>query len=281
MGIALEVVHVLNIPFEDQTQREILLAYLSRLDVEAIEEGPTSLTLYHTDKSFLQGVVDRLSVYVSAIEQTISWSSIKNQNWNKAWESSFEPIIVEGFCTVLASFHTMAISTPHKVVIDPEMAFGTGHHETTFGMLSMMSRLSFVDKTVLDYGTGTGILAILAELLGASEILAIDNDPMAIECALKCGQTNQSAKVTFATQTIDQVSDLASFNIILANINRNVLLDTAALITAKAKTPCDLLLSGIKDVDADIILSTFSNLGWSLLTQTNDNDWLCLWLNKS
>ena len=177
-------------PLSDE-QKEIVSAFLDGKGVEAIEETEAGLQLYHEERSEIDGILTYLCEMIPFVtKDQMSISPLPNQNWNHAWKSSFEPIIIGDFCTVRATFHDLDIDTKHEVIIDPEMAFGTGHHETTHSMIATMERLELKDKKVLDYGCGTAILSILAEQRGATSIDAIDYDPLATDCAAKCIDLN-------------------------------------------------------------------------------------------
>src|ERR1044072_3048729 len=154
-------------------QSGLLVALLGNMGFDGFEEQEDKLMAYIPVDDF-----DNASLEELLAAQSLSYiiNDIAEQNWNAVWEESFQPVIVPGFCTVRAHFHDVAIDTPYEVVITPQMSFGTGHHATTMLMMMQMQGLSFKGKKGSDFGAGTGILAILAEKLGANEVTAIDND---------------------------------------------------------------------------------------------------------
>jgi len=281
MGTKSELVYELHINRLDNTQKELTSAILNHLDVEAIEETEDSLIIYHDNIEFVDQLEEQLLVLAQWIEKDqLSRTQRKNQNWNKAWESSFAPIIIGQFCTVKATFHEMKNSTTYVITIDPEMAFGTGHHETTHAMIEMMESVSFNDKQVLDYGTGTAILAILAEQLGANHVFAFDYDEVAIECAIRCVALNDCRLIDCATSVIDDLDKNNKYDIVLANINRNVLIEKADELYQRHEHGGVLLLSGILENDKDLVLETYVAIGYQLTNEIQRGEWLCLRLEK-
>lgn len=207
--------------------------------------------------------------------------NIPTQNWNEVWESAFQEVEVEGFCRIRASFHSRDPQFKHEITIDPKMAFGTGHHATTYQVISFMKDIDFEGKKVLDFGTGTGVLAILAQKLDAKEIIAVDNDIAAYESTLENMTLNESESVTALHGDLDTVSaHLNSCDIVLANINRNVLLNASNTLSTSCPSACLLVMSGILESDFDQILNEY-NEHWNLLKKSAKDQWLCLqWKKK-
>ncbi len=270
-------ISVLKLQIIDEQERQLVFAYLADCDdIVAIEEADTHLIIYHQDLDVLQNalvvLMENLPFSIAGIYQ---FSTMPSRNWNQEWESSFEPIQVEDFCIVRASFHSPSNDERIEIVIDPEMAFGTGHHETTYLMLRQMREIEFKHKTVLDYGSGTAILAILAEKMGSKNVIAIDYDPQATECASQCLLLNSCSHITLQTGEIIDVST-NHFDIILANINRNVLLSAATEVANRQQSGGLLLLSGIMDTDQEIITLSYSNAGYMLQQVSQKAEWLCM-----
>lgn len=260
-------------------QQEMLIGICAFLDVEALEQREDEIIIYSPDQKYITNLIDDIKRYASWLSDThIVFSTTKALNWNKQWESSFEPIVVEDFCAIRASWHQPDNTTNHEIIIDPEMAFGTGHHETTFMMIQQMRHLNFTGKKVLDLGSGTAILSILGDKLGADDILAIDHDPQATRCAQKCLVQNRSNKVQCQTATISDISADNQYDIILANINRKVLLSSGKEIMDRLQAGGDLLLSGILMVDKEIVLDYYQKIGFHLKRETSKGDWICLLL---
>ena len=159
-------------------QQEILISQLDELSANGFEQTEDSLIAYFSENNFESYEVNRLLHNYS-----FTMTTIKEQNWNQVWESNFQPVIVDDFCAIRADFHEPIQNMEHEIIITPKMSFGTGHHATTYMMIEQMAKIDFTGKTVFDFGTGTGILAILAEKLGAASVSAIDVDVWSIENA--------------------------------------------------------------------------------------------------
>lgn len=273
-----QIVHKLRLAVSDESIQDIILAHISQTEIEALEQTPEDIYIYHVDFNILKGLTDTLLSEKVLDDQHISFSQIDNKNWNEEWESSFSPIKVGDFCTVRATFHKL-IPVGYDIIINPELAFGTGHHETTYMMIDQMSRIDFTSKKVFDYGCGTAILAILAEKLGASQILAIDYDEQSIHCAHDCLILNHSQKISLSAGTIEQVNQ-KGFDIILANINRNVLLNHAEDLYSRTFDNGLLLLSGLLRSDATMILEAFCSLGYAIKNICYRGEWISILLKK-
>lgn len=264
----------------DHSSSEILMAFLNAGGAKAIEEGEQSLRIYDRQKKVLEDLV-------SFIDDTHAFEGLKwdiytlpDENWNKSWESSFNPITIGTFCHIRASFHPPYGQTTYELVIDPEMAFGTGHHETTYLMIQAMEALHVVGKKVLDYGCGTGILAILASQLGASEVVAIDYDEMAIKCAEQCVLQNRAQGVKLISGEISALSSSTKYDIILANINKHVLLNSADLIHSLLANRGLVLLSGILLSDDTGVTEAYLKAGFQKMQIFQKNEWISILFRK-
>lgn len=237
---------------------EMVIASLSDIGFDGFEETDKHLAAFIAedkwDETELVSIVTQYAIdYV--IEQ------VENENWNAKWESSFEPVIVGDFCAVRADFHKQVDGVQYEIVITPKMSFGTGHHATTQLMIEYMSSIDFKQKTVLDFGTGTGVLAILAEMLGADNITAIDNDEWSYENTIENCERNNSSKITTYHATLDREYG-NKYNVILANINRNILLQYMTEMYAMLTDEGVLLLSGIMPEDKEVILNAADEAGF-------------------
>ena len=262
----------LTISLSDEETRAILMAELEEEGAEGFEESETSLLAYFRVSAF-----NEISVAEKLAKRGVVYDKkeIEETNWNALWESNFQPVSVDDFLYIRADFHPPAEGFAHELVITPKMSFGTGHHATTWLMANAMRKIDFSNKTVFDFGTGTGILAILASRLGAARVWAIDNDRWSIEN----GKENLTRN---AVNNIDiQLADTFSkegeaFDIILANINKNVILDHISRLASRLKKTGVLLLSGLLSTDeADIRLAA-SIQGLEITERNEKDNWLCL-----
>lgn len=255
----------------DSDVAAILVSQLCELGFEGFEEQENVL-----EGGGLQGELDEMAAETILKEAGVSFTKkeVINQNWNAIWESSFEPVLVRDFAGVRANFHAPIEQVKHEIVITPKMSFGTGHHATTWLMMDAMERLDFTQKKVIDFGTGTGVLAILAEKLGATEIIAVDNDEWSIENA---GENLQVNKVEFCKLLLqDDISGLADTDILLANINRHILLDHMEAMKAVVKAEGIWLLSGLLEEDEQIIREKATKVGMNWKDTSKRNGWISL-----
>lgn len=226
-----------------------------------------------------------MSNYLDKIQQNFnlqySTSIIEDQNWNAQWEADYEPVVVEDYCSIRAEFHAPIDQVEFNIMVTPKMSFGTGHHETTYMMIHQMSHLDFNHKKVLDYGCGTGVLAILAALEGASHVEAIDYDPWSYENTLEnCVLNAIDNKIHCSCGELTDL-EVLEFDIILANINRNVILENMELLVKKMKIDAVLLVSGILVEDERIILQNAAKNGLKSIKVMQKGDWLSILFSKS
>ncbi len=203
---------------------------------------------------------------------------IADQNWNAGWESGFQPVYVHSFAGIRAAFHKPLSQVKHEIIITPKMSFGTGHHATTFLMVEQMEAMEFEDKTVVDFGTGTGILAILAERCGAARVFAIDKDGWSIENATENIHYNHCEKIEIIQG--DSLLKIKKTDIILANIDRTTLLDKASDFSSVAAPGDLILISGFLNKDVDLIVSTFNAHDFVEMTVSERDTWSCLLMTK-
>jgi ribosomal protein L11 methyltransferase len=253
--------------------REQLVAQLFEIDFDGFEETEDELLAFIDEALFDQSILEGL---LSRYQLKYEKSVIKDQNWNAVWESNFLPVVVDGFCAVRAHFHEPIKDIANEIIITPKMSFGTGHHATTFLMISEMSKLDFKNKRVADFGTGTGILAILANNLGTENVWAIDIDDWSIENAKENIEKNGCENVIIEKK--DRFETEEKFDIILANINRNVILGNVDGLTSALKRTGKLLLSGLLVQDEKDVVAAFTQRGFSHKHTVERNKWICLLL---
>ncbi len=260
-------------------QRDLLLALLSALPFESFEEPETGLLAYLPPSADRQEVERELDRLTGRPPFTYRVEAVPDRNWNEVWEANFQPIRVGGFCGIRAGIHPPMRNVRHEIVIDPEMAFGTGHHETTFLMIEGMEKIDFVGKTVLDYGCGTGILAILADRLGAAHVDAVDIEEAAYDSTRRNAERNEAGGVQAWHGTLEALPDNV-YEVILANINRNVILDSLPALYKRLPRSGILLLSGILTVDVATILKAAKKYGLHSLGRKDKGEWSFLGLRK-
>jgi ribosomal protein L11 methyltransferase len=267
---------------EDFTeQAEILAAYLSDYPFESFEETPTGMRGYIPKNQYNENeITAALTGFSEHINFRYDVSEIDEQNWNQLWESNYEPVMIDGQCFIRAPFHRPDPAARYNILIEPKMSFGTAHHETTSLMISFVLETHIDNKSVLDMGCGTGVLAILASLRGASGGEAIDNDTWAYENTIENLQRNNIDNFR-ALCGGKELLGTTTFDIVLANINRNILLDQIADY-AKITSPKGLLfMSGFYEEDVETILEAATRNSFHLLEKKSKNDWVAVKLLKS
>ena len=259
---------------------EILIAQLSQLGFDSFQENNDGISAY-IDSSILSSVHVEDVQILNSIEFDISFEfyNVKKQNWNIKWESNFEPIYVDKICCVRAPFHKKS-NYKYDLVIEPKMSFGTGHHETTSMMISFILANSFSNSSVCDIGSGTGVLAILAEKRGASKIDAIDIDNWCYLNSIENIERNNSKNVNVYEGEVHKLMQFTYDNI-FANINLNVLLVDIPIYSKMLNTGGLLYLSGfyLRDINSIEKVAKSSNL--SLVESKVKNQWVALKFAKT
>ena len=252
---------------------EILMAELAEVGFDSFEDTPTGIKAYIPKDSWNEQILEDIYL-LSNPEFTISYqiTEIEQVNWNEEWEKNFSPIVVEDLCTVRANFHPVP-NTRYDIVITPKMSFGTGHHETTYMMLQQLLPLSLEGTKVLDMGCGTGILAIMAALRGAHDITAIDIDPWCVENATENVQQNDCSFITIKEGDVSLIAG-EQYNLILANINRNILLSDIPAYTQALLPQGLLLVSGFYEEDLPAIKEKCQEEGLTYLSHIERNRWV-------
>jgi len=258
-------------------EKDLLIARLADAGFEGFEEEGTLLKAFVSETDFRENEFESI-VELSSLRYLKS--VIKETNWNEKWESGFEPVTVfypgspRAFARLRADFHPADQSAEYDLLITPKMSFGTGHHATTYLMIEQMSQLSHEGKSVIDFGTGTGVLAILAEKLGATGVLAIDYDDWSINNAQENVEANRCSKIIL--QKADTIPAGNKADIILANINLNIILANLDAILAAANPGADVLFSGILATDEQSILQALSQQGFRINSILKKDNWLAI-----
>lgn len=206
---------------------------------------------------------------------------IEGQDWNSEWEKNyFKPIIVKDKCVIHSSFHKDIPKLPYDIVIDPKMAFGTGHHATTSLIIEQLLDLDLNNKSVIDMGTGTGILAILALMRGAIQITAIEIDPMAHANAIENLKINNAESINLLLGDASLLPNVNNADVFIANINRNIITEDLASYNNSLNKNGLILLSGFYENDIPVIMEYAQPLELKYATHKTKDNWACLVLSK-
>ncbi len=252
---------------------EILIAELSEISFEGFVEEADNLQAFISSEIFdKQAVEDLLESYKSLFQLKWDYQQVEDENWNALWESNFEPVTISGKLHIRALFHEQDDSYPMEIVIQPKMAFGTGHHATTSLICEYLLEMDMEDKTVFDFGTGTGILAILAQMLGAKEVWAVDNDPVCVENSAENFALNNTNDIHLRLGDINSIPEMV-FDLIIGNITRNVILQYLPEIGNKLKQNALFLASGFYESDLDMLKSAAYSLGLQIESYKVKDNW--------
>jgi ribosomal protein L11 methyltransferase len=257
-----------------ELQDEIIY-HLTELGFDGFEQNEQALEAYVPEQVFEEAAVTDL---LATFQLTFTAAPLPQQNWNQVWESNFEPVIIDDFVGIRAHFHAPIQQVQHELLITPKMSFGTGHHATTHMMVQQMRSIHFTGKQVFDFGTGTGVLAILAEKLGASKVYAIDNDQWSIDNATENAGNNTTNHIEF--ELANDASGQELYDIILANINKNVILDNLKHLDNQLVDGGVLFLSGLLVEDESDILAACKNFNLNHQFTQNRDKWICIGLIK-
>ena len=264
------------VPFAD-----ILVAMLNEIEFESYSEDDNGVKAYVQTHLLNETVVKEIIAQVAELcELTFTITKVKQENWNIKWENNFEPVRINDKCVIRAHFHADFPDVEHEIIITPKMSFGTGHHETTSLVMNEMFGIDFIDKSVLDMGSGTGVLAILAAKLGASSLIGIDFDEWAYENAIENAKNNGISDISFIHGDANMIGDV-TFDIILANINRNIILQDIVTYVNAMNTKSEILFSGFLKEDIPLILKKSEQLGLELVVSKHKNKWQMLHLKKA
>ena len=259
-------------------ENEALMAMVSLLPFDTFVEKETGFDAFLPAADFDESIEKDLATLQNNFKFEFEKEFIKGQNWNQVWESKFQPIQVQDFCGIRAGFHEPMKGVVHELIITPKMAFGTGHHETTFMMIQLMRELTFKNQRVFDYGCGTGVLAILASKLGADSIDAIDIEETAWQNTIENSVTNNVTNVNAYKGQIDLVKG-KQYGIVLANINRNVILDSLDSLSNKLSQGGTILFSGILKSDRELMLNALNKHGFECNKLIEKNKWIAMQCN--
>ncbi len=250
---------------------DIIVAKLNEIEFESYIETEDGVNAYIQEQLYNK---EKLNLVLSDLQNLFSFDysikDIKQENWNAKWEENFEPVKINEQCVIRAQFHEK-VDCEYEIIITPKMSFGTGHHETTFLMMNEMFSLNFNGKSVLDMGCGTGVLSILSKMLGSATTLGIDIDEWSYDNSKENAKLNNVESIEFLLGDVSSIT--GNFDIVLANINRNIILSDIDKYIDAMNNKSDILLSGFLLSDVEIIREKAESLGLSFISHKNKNKW--------
>lgn len=258
-----------------QPGTEILIAELGYAGFESFVETDEGVTAYIQKDEWNEGILKDIQILKSdEFAFSFTFEEIEQVNWNEEWEKNFNPIVVDDLCSVRAPFHEKP-DTKYDIVIEPKMSFGTGHHETTHMMIQHILKNDFKDKAVLDMGCGTGVLAILAEMKGAKPVDAIDYDNWCYLNSLENVERNNCKHITVLEGDASLLQN-QKYDTIIANINRNILLNDMSSYVNCLKPNGTIFLSGFYNHDIPAIQEECNKQGLTFVESLERNNWVAL-----
>jgi ribosomal protein L11 methyltransferase len=261
---------------------DILIAELAELGFDTFQESEEGFEAYAEEENFDRPAVEALKEkYKELTTFTLSFDKIPKRNWNEEWEKSYEPIIVDDRCLIRAEFHKIDKKYPYEITITPKMSFGTGHHQTTYLMVKAQMDIDHKGKRVMDAGCGTAILAIMASKLGATEVEAFDIDEWSTVNGKENIEINNCPNIHLQQGKITEVNLTGRFEVILANINKNVLLDEIKIYSTFLSKEGVLLLSGFYTHDIDDLLAEAGKYGLKEAGRDERESWASLKLRQA
>lgn len=266
----------------DSQYTEILMAEIADVGFDTFMETEKGFEAYvemeNFDKELLRQIKEKYEKQTSLI---LFQDRIQKQNWNEEWEKSYEPIIVDDKCVIRASFHKMEKPYPYEIVITPKMSFGTGHHQTTYLMVKNQMRIDHLGKRVMDAGCGTAILSIMACKLGASNVEAFDIDEWSMLNGRENVEINQCSNIRLQQGKISDLTIDGKFDIILANINKNVLMSEISLYQDFLVKGGKLLISGFYTSDIADLQGECARFNLGEIFRDEKDDWACVVFQKN
>lgn len=264
----------------DETSTDLLAALLCEKGYESFVPDETGLTAYVKQELFdADAFKEVVNDFPMEAVIDVKWSTVEGRDWNAEWEKNyFQPIVVDDLCVIHSSFHKDIPSMPYDIVIDPKMAFGTGHHQTTSLIIRRLLQLPIEGKRVIDMGTGTGILAILAAMRGAAKVDAIEIDAFAHVNAVENVKINNHPEINVILGDASALESLDNADIFIANINRNIITGDLKSYASRLNHGGIMLLSGFYENDIPVIMEEAVKYGLKEVTHTTCDNWACLQL---
>jgi ribosomal protein L11 methyltransferase len=264
----------IQIEVASEEEAEILTAQLSEINYYAFEEENNFFNAYVNEEDFDEEKLKEILPPETGFVKEI----IEEENWNQKWESQLQPVIINDFVAVRPSFSAPITNVKYELIITPKMSFGTGHHATTHLMIQLMETINFKNQTVVDFGTGTGVLAVLAEKCGAKKVVAIDYDEWSVENAMENIEANECHRIELKQQS--SLEGIGKADIVLANINLNVLRNEVHSLSQITKTGSVLLVSGFLVSDQLEMETVFMESQFVKLKSCQLDNWMAIMFEK-
>jgi len=263
-------------------QQDLLIAALADIGFDTFEDTANGFNAFIVDDQYNEtNLNEALMSFGDELQYTYTVEAIASKNWNEEWEKNFSPLVINEDCYVRATFHEQQAQYRHEIVIDPKMAFGTGHHQTTTMMMLYILATEMHGKTILDMGAGTGILGILAAKRGAKTITAIDNDDVCYRSAIENAALNKVDNLTLLCGSKEAIPS-QNFDIILANINRNILLDQIESYANVLVKDGLIFFSGFYEIpDLDMIKNHCAKFGLIYVDHQKNGEWVAAQFKKN
>ena len=259
---------------------DIVVARLNEIEFETFLENDNGVRCYIQatlfDKKKLDIELDKIKKYTKL---NFNINHVAQKNWNEEWEKNFKPVQINSHCLIRSEFHNNSGNFKDEIIITPKMSFGTGHHETTFLMINELYNLDLNDKSILDMGCGTGVLSIVASKNGAKQVVGIDIDEWAFQNSIDNAKLNNTENISFLHGDINLIEN-QDFDIILANINRNIIEKDIDGYYNLLIDKGDLLISGFLEEDVDFIINLSINNRFNVINKKNKGQWSMVHLRK-
>ncbi|MES2873381.1 MAG: 50S ribosomal protein L11 methyltransferase [Bacteroidota bacterium] len=268
-------VYTFTLQSSEAFHQDLLINSLSGIGFDTFEDMENGFKAYIPEGQVLgDQIKDIAGLYSGMFTFSFDVMSIPHQNWNEVWESNFQPLRINDRCYIRATFHEPRPEHEFEIIIDPKMAFGTGHHQTTALMMELMMETDFNNKKVLDMGCGTGILAILASYLNAAEVTAIDYDQICVDSTIENASLNKVNNIFTICGSKEAIPE-TKFDIIVANINRNILLDQMERYSEVLSGGGTVFFSGFyEDPDLNIITNEAKSYGLTYILHLKRDNWV-------
>ena len=278
-----EVTFTYDTSVETEAISDVLAAELGEIGFESFTENAEGLQAYIPENKYAEATLQEklMQFPIEGVGFHYTAQRIESQDWNEEWEKHyFKPIRIGKECIIRASFHEPEAGYTYNIIIDPKMAFGTGNHATTFLMIQEMLQLDLEGKELLDMGCGTAVLAILARMRGAERVVAIDIDEWAYNNAIENIHINQTDDIEVALGGAERIADFGKFDVVFANINRNILLADMPHYAASMKPGALLFMSGFYTEDIPALEEECQKNGLKLLSHTEKEHWAAIKTKK-